>query len=238
MTRQEIETLIKSKRWYHVIEVAPGILTPGPCDSRPHLDEMGFPADFSGKTVLDVGCRDGFYSFEAEKRGADRVVALDITPPDRFGFALARELLGSRVEYVKGSVYDLAPQIHGTFDVVLFLGVLYHLRHPLLALEKIHAVCRETLYLETHILDHYFLRGNEACDLESLHPALADAALMQFYPGNELNHDPSNWFAPTERCVEMMLRSSGFNPRLVKRWTDRVFFAAARGEFKNPEWYA
>src|SRR5215813_2598194 len=152
---------IHAIEWYHAIEVAPGIITPGRYDPKPLLDAMGFPADLSGKSVLDIGAYDGFFTFEAERRGAERVVALDRHPASHKGFALAHELLGSKAEYVEGSVYDLSPDIHGTFDVVFFLGVLYHLRHPLLALEKIHSVCREMLFVESHVLDDDFLHAGQ-----------------------------------------------------------------------------
>jgi tRNA (mo5U34)-methyltransferase len=223
--------------WYHIIEVAPGIVTPGRYNPMPLLNTMGFPVDLRGKTVLDIGAYDGFFTFEAEKRGAKRVVALDRHPPTHKGFALARELLGSKAEYVEGSVYDLSPEVHGTFDVVLFLGVLYHLRHPLLALEKIHAACQETLLLESHVLDPHFLYLGREMSLETLNPLLKDAPLMQFYPTDELHHDWSNWWAPTIECLRLMIESSGFRVELCSHWADRAAFRAFRDEFSPSYWY-
>lgn len=237
MVAEEIEQLINSKEWYHIIEVAPGVLTPGRYDPRSVLDVMGFPKDFTGKTVLDVGTFDGFFAFEAVRRGAKRVLAMDRHPADHRGFAIARQLLGFNVEYLQGSVYDLSPDVHGTFDVVLFLGVLYHLRNPILAIDKIHRVCKEYMFLESHVLDNAFIHEGQQTPLQQLNPALVNSPIMQFYPGDELNQDLSNWFAPNVTCVEAMLRTSGFRPSLTGRWGDRASFVAARVEHTAPFWY-
>jgi tRNA (mo5U34)-methyltransferase len=130
--------------WYHRIEVAPGLVTPGSHDSAAALswlDDLGLPRSCRGMRVLDVGSRDGFFAFEMERRGAG-VLAVDYTRSDATGFALAAELLGSRVEYRLENVYNLSPQAHGHFDLVLFLGVVYHLRNPIRALDAIRSVCR------------------------------------------------------------------------------------------------
>jgi tRNA (mo5U34)-methyltransferase len=232
-----VAQIINSKPWYHIIEVAPGVRTPGRYDPKPFLDTMGFPADLTGKTVLDIGCYDGFFSFEAERRGASHVLATDRHPPDHCGFAIAHKLLGSKVEYAIASVYDLSPQIHGMFDVVLFLGVLYHLRHPLLAIEKIHSVCKEYAFVETHVLDHCFVHAGTQRSLTDLHPVLVESPLMQFYSEDQLNQDLSNWFAPNVRCVELMLSTSGFRPTLAGHWGTRASFIAVREEFTPPFWY-
>ena len=161
--------------------------------------KIQIPDDLTGMTVLDVGAWDGFFSFEAERRGAERVLAVDSFSWDgggwgsRDGFDLAREALGSRVEYETVEVLDLSPETVGVFDLVLFLGVLYHMRHPLLALERIASVTRKQLILETHV------------DLIGLRrPAAA------FYPGEELNTDASNWWGPNPAAIEGMLRTVGF----------------------------
>jgi len=243
MTDKEIQQLINSKEWYHKIEVAPGVFTPGRydpwsvLDPRSVLDAMGFPKDFTGKTVLDIGTFDGFFAFEAERRGAKRVLAIDRHPADHRGFAVAHQLRGSNVEYAQGSVYDLSPAIHGTFDVVLFLGVLYHLRNPILAMDKIHDVCREYAFLESHVLDNAFVHEGKHIPLHELNPVLANSPIMQFYPGDELNQEPSNWFAPNVKCVEAMLRTCGFQPSLAGRWGYRASFVAARVEQTRPFWY-
>lgn len=237
MTADQIRERISARSWYHCIEVAPGIKTPGRYDPSEVIETMGFPADLAGKTVLDVGSYDGYFAFEAERRGASYVLATDRHPADHCGFALAREILGSRVDYRVASVYDLDPVTFGTFDVVLFPGVFYHLRHPLLALDRIHSVCRESMFLETHVLDRAFVHEGQRLALDEMHPALADAAVLQFYPHDELNEDASNWFAPSVRAVETMLATSGFRPRRTGRWGDRAAFVAERLPFVQPFWY-
>lgn len=237
MTDEKILAKVNAVNWYHVIEISPGVFTPGLYDPTSFLDLMGFPKDLSGKAVLDIGANDGFFTFEAERRGAKRVLALDRYPADQRGFALAHELKGSRAEYTMGSVYDLSPEIHGTFDVVFFFGVLYHLRNPLLALDKIHNVCREYTLVETHVLDQYFVHQGKIIPLETLNPSLKDSPLMQFYPKNELNDDWSNWWAPNIECLRLMLDTSGFRAEFMGQWGGRAAFKATRMDFTPPFWY-
>jgi len=146
-------------RWWHEIELAPGIVTPGNDSNRqklPVLEELGLPAQLDGLRALDIGCSDGYFSFELEKRGAE-VVAMDFVEDTATGFAVAREILGSRVEYRVDNVYNLAPDAYGEFDIVFFLGVLYHLRNPLAALDAIRSVMKEEadLYVATFLIDEY-----------------------------------------------------------------------------------
>lgn len=153
---QEAERLVASfEPWYHQIEVAPGVVTPGTHISDRALailDEIGLPADLDGVRALDVGCRDGFFSFELERRGA-KVVAVDSVRAEETGFDIARGLLGRTTSFRTRNAYDLSPESEGTFGLVLFLGVLYHLRHPLLGLDRLRSVCDTdaTMFLSTEI---------------------------------------------------------------------------------------
>src|SRR5947209_1721740 len=149
-------------RWYHTIELAPGIVTDGLFDLRPWVSRYGLPERLDGLRVLDVGSWDGFWAFEMERRGAAEVMALDVDdeaqldwPPRRRpatypgllrgdGFRLAKEALGSRVERVVCNLYDADPAELGTFDVVMCGMVIIHLRDQLLALERIARLCRGT----------------------------------------------------------------------------------------------
>ena len=166
--------------------------------------------------MLDVGAWDGFFSFEAERRGAARVVAADYYSwhgggwGSKAGFELARTTLGSKVEDVDIDVMDLSPERVGTFDVVFFLGVLYHLRHPLLALERIASVTRKLLVLETVV------------DMEGIsRPAAA------FYPRRELNNDPTNWWGPNVPALHAMLGDVGFDDvRTISPQPSRAYRAA------------
>jgi tRNA (mo5U34)-methyltransferase len=143
----------KAQGWYHTLEL-PGYTTSGVFDLRPVVDEYGLPDSLAGKRVLEVGTWDGFWAFELERRGADEVIAIDLDdeheldwPPRRrvpkddvvrgSGFALARELLDSKVARVVRSVYHATPEDLGTFDLVFCGSVLIHLRDQLLAMERI-----------------------------------------------------------------------------------------------------
>jgi tRNA (mo5U34)-methyltransferase len=193
LSRAELREQVARLSWWHRIDLGHGVITPGTDDSPAKLAR------------LDVGAWDGFFSFEAERRGAARVVAIDESwrghegGPTKQGFNLARRVLGSRVEDRNLSVYDLDSADLGRFDLVLFLGVLYHLRHPLLALERLHGVAAGSLILETE-LDCTWSRR----------PRLA------FYPGSELNADGSNWFAPNRSALLALVQAAGFiSPRVT-----------------------
>jgi tRNA (mo5U34)-methyltransferase len=195
--------------WFHTIEVAPGIFTPGEDDTPSKLKRLGIPENLNGKRVLDIGAYDGFFSFECERRGA-KVTAVDLT--QSAGFPVAHELLSSKVNFLQSSIYDLDPERFGQFDLILCLGVLYHLRHPLLGLDKIRAVCRGELILESQICDRYFINNaGVPIDLAVTAPKMLDTSFAQFYAGAELNGDPSNWWSPNIAALRGMLHSSGFS---------------------------
>ena len=202
-------------RWFHEIELAPGVVTPGEDSNRlklPVLDELGLPRDARGLRVLDVGCSDGYFSFEMERRGAE-VVAVDFVPEQATGFAVAREALGSRVEYRCDNVYALDPARYGEFDVVLLLGVLYHLRKPLAALDAVRGVTRAggRLFLATLLIDEFVqLPDGRTTRLADLHPDLAGIPLWQAYPRDTLNGDFTNCFAPNRRALECALEEAQF----------------------------
>ncbi len=186
--------------WFHRMDLGQGVVTPGVYNPARRLRALKIPASLRGKTVLDVGAWDGFYSFEAERRGAARVVATDSFAwnqscwGSKAGFELARRTLKSKVEDVEIDVLDLSPERVGTFDLVFFLGVLYHMRHPLLAVERLASVTRRRVILET------------AVDLVGLgRPAAA------FYAADELGGDPTNWWGPNPGAVCGMLRAVGFS---------------------------
>jgi tRNA (mo5U34)-methyltransferase len=204
VTPVDVESLrrrVSEIRWWHSIDLGHGVVTQGPWPDYPRgkLSFLGLPDRMDGMSVLDVGAWDGFFSFEAERRGASRVVAADWvswngqTWGTKAGFDLARATLKSRVEDKMIDVYDLTPQNVGTFDLVIFLDVLYHLKHPLLALERLFSVTRGQLILQTHV---------DLC--------LTRYPAMRFYPGKELANDPTNWWGPNPSAVESMLKVVGF----------------------------
>ncbi len=216
--RAEIERLIRSHgRWWHEIEVAPGIVTPGDDSNRmklPILDAIGLPRRMDGMRALDIGCSDGFFSFTMEDRGAS-VVAIDFVPEHYTGFAIAKEILGSAVEYRMENVYNLNPESFGLFDVVLFMGVLYHLRNPLGGLDAIRSVTRQggQLFVGTMMIDEYFqLPDRSITSLVALNPALTEVPLWQAYPRDTLNGDFTNAFAPNRAALLAALTEAQFKP--------------------------
>ena len=210
-------------RWFHSIELAPGLVTRGLDDTRARLDLLKLP-DLRGKTVLDVGAWDGFFSFEAERRGAARVVAADSfswsggTWGSKAGFELARRALGSSVEDADVDVLDLSPETIGRFDVVLFLGVLYHMKHPLLALEKVASVTEELVVVETAV-DCTWTRRPVAA----------------FYPDHGLGWDPTNWWGPNPEAVRAMLAVAGFG-RVETVTPDTWRYRFARSARRSPRY--
>jgi len=184
--------------WFHRIPLCDDIITPGRDASAEKLATIGLPENLTGQNVLDIGAWDGFFSFEAERRGADRVLAVDSgvwTVPSigKAGFEFAHRVLRSNVESLNLDVMYLSPAIVGTFDVVLFLGVLYHLPDPMAALHQVASVTGGKLILETHV---------DLLDIDR--PAIA------FYPEAQLNHDKTNWCGPNQAALEAMLRIAGF----------------------------
>jgi tRNA (mo5U34)-methyltransferase len=192
--------------WHQRFELAPGVSTPGSNDIGWLVQVAGLPDDLSGKTVLDIGTTNGGAAFALERRNPARVVAVDIFPPDWFGVTQLTELLESKVEYVRTSVYELSERFPEPFDVVLFWGVLYHLRHPLLALDNLRAVTGGQALLETAVCDSELKRRDR------------DRSLVRYYRGDELSNDPSNWFSPTTRALEDWCASGGFGVERVGAW--------------------
>jgi tRNA (mo5U34)-methyltransferase len=220
--------------WWHSIDLGQGVVTPG-VHPLPRLQErmeaLRLP-DLRGKSVLDIGAYDGFYSFEAERRGADRVLSLDhyvwsldlpahieywkackedgrvpepyhLTPhwrpaelPGKRGYDAAHRALESRVETQVGDFMVVDPAAIGVFDVVFFLGVLYHLENPLEAMRRVAALTGELAIIETASV---FLPGYE------------HESLCEFYASNELNGDVSNWWAPNARTLEGLCKAAGFS---------------------------
>ena len=209
--------------WHHQIDFGNGLLSAGNT-KLPVLraqSQIYFAADIvRGKTFLDIGCWDGYNSFEAHRRGASRVLATDHFAwssacwGDRRAFELARAHLAPSVEMLDIDLPELTEERVGLFDVVLFAGVFYHLRHPFAALERIARLATECLIIETHI---------DAIDVPR--PA------MIFYPGAELANDPTNWWGPNPACVEAMLRDVGFShveSHLHPMYANRGIFRAHR----------
>ena len=199
--RSEMESI----QWFHSIDLGYEVTS-----GFKQLDLLRAEADVifsypvAGKTVLDIGAWDGFFSFEAERRGASRVLATDWfcwSGPGwgtQAGFNFARAALGSRVEDREIDVPNISPETTGMFDVVLLSGVLYHVKDPLGIIEKVAAVTRECLVIETAV-----------ALVNVAEPAMALLHVL------DRNKDPTNWWAPNPACVMEMLKVSGFKNVLV-----------------------
>jgi tRNA (mo5U34)-methyltransferase len=169
------------------------------------------PKNLAGRTVLDIGCNGGFYSIEMKRRGADRVLGIDVDDEYLEQARFAAEVNALEIEFRRLSVYDVGV-LGERFDVVLFMGVLYHLRHPLLALDLIHE----------HVARHLVVFQSMQRGSREVKPVQADYDFWQdahfdaaSYPKlHFIEHcyanDPTNWWIPNAACAEAMLRSAGF----------------------------
>ncbi len=203
-------------RWFHSHAFPDGETTGGqkPLGVLRKEAEVVFKHGVAGKSVLDIGAWDGWFSFEAERRGAARVLATDHfcwSGPGwgtKAGFDHAHARYGSKVEGREMNLQDMSPDNPGVFDTVLLLGVLYHLKDPLTGLEHAASVTGETLVVET---------------VTALDPF--PWKLATYFEGYEYNNDPTNFWAPNRRCLEAMLRDVGFksvecvrNPNITPHW--------------------
>jgi tRNA (mo5U34)-methyltransferase len=169
------------------------------------------PADLQGKTVLDIGCNAGFYAIEMKKRGADRVVGIDSDERYLAQARYAAGVLNVNIEFHNMSVYEVA-RLQEQFDLVIFMGVLYHLRHPLLALDLLFEnVVKDTLVFQTMQRGSTEIQQQEA-DYDFWNTSIFEEAHFpkMFFIENRYAGDPTNWWIPNKACTEAMLRSAGF----------------------------
>lgn len=219
VTQAEVDNL----KWFHSIDFGNGVISRGAKSQdviKSQTDSI-FKYGVWAKSVLDVGAWDGAFSFAAEERGARDVLSTDhfCWVGDGWGrkaaFDLAKKAKGSRVREMVIDVPDLTPDRVGTFDVVLFLGVLYHLKNPLMALERMAPLTKEVLIVDTET----------ALDTMT-------EPVMRFFPDRELANDPTNWWAPNIACVKAMLQVAGFSRIEVSPDpTNKTPINAKRGRF-------
>lgn len=216
-TREQIQERVRGLGpWFHNIDLG-GVKTAPDhfLGDYPAFKWKSFahaiPADLTGKTVLDIGCNAGFYALEMKRRGAARVLGVDSDEDYLAQARFAAEVSGLDIELRNLSVYDVG-SLGERFDLVLFMGVLYHLRHPLLALDLLHE----------HVVGHTLVfqsmqRGSaEVTPLEADYPFSEERIFDEAgYPRlhfveHSYSHDPTNWWVPNRACAEAMLRSAGF----------------------------
>ena len=223
------EAIAAIPSWRHRIRIG-AVITPGTEDSDAELQRLRLPTSLNGQRVLDIGCSDGLYSFEAERRGAHEVVAIDdessLLAGGVNGFQTARALLNSKVGYRVRDVEELNPGEDGQFDFVLFVNVLYHLRNPMRALDAINSVTRPggqmilKTYFQTDV--RKWVRGR--CIGFDIDPR----PKLWFYPGTELAGDPNNGFGPTRRGMAGLRKATGWEYERMIRWGDRLYYRCIR----------
>jgi tRNA (mo5U34)-methyltransferase len=190
---------LAEKGWYHSFELPDGTMIPGVMDldhQRGRFARFPIPQDLSGKRVLDIGAWDGWFSFEAERRDAG-VTAIDCVEVANF-LSIHRKL-GSKVDYRILDFYELPQAELGRFDIVLFLGVLYHLKHPLLALEIVCALTTDLAIVESFVTDG-----------DTWEEHSEEIPTMEFYETDELGNQLDNWIGPRVACLLAMCRAAGF----------------------------
>jgi tRNA (mo5U34)-methyltransferase len=216
-TRSQIESRVRDLgEWFHNmnlqgVQTAPNHFLGDYPSVKWSRFSHAIPGDLQGKSVLDIGCNAGFYSLEMKRRGAERVVGIDSDSRYLEQAAFAAEVSQLEIEFRRLSVYDVA-QLDEQFDVVLFLGVLYHLRHPLLALDILRQhVVRDLLVVQS------MLRGTrQIAQVDPDYP-FEEAAIFEqrgfpkmYFIENKYSGDETNWWIPNNACLEAMLRSAGF----------------------------
>jgi len=206
--------------WFQKIELFPGLFSPGWDDPAANkLPYFGLPDDLTGLRVLDIGCAEGFFSFEAEKRGAREVIGIDSFTDSVRRFNIVKEARQSNATAFLMNVYDLEPKRLGTFDLVLFYGVFYHLKHPQYALERIRSICTGTLLFQTHTFED---------------PAVEEVPCGRFYPHGMLSgtqgehYDPTVFWLFNRACCTAMLDHVGFTDLEVLSKDPHPFVMRAR----------
>jgi tRNA (mo5U34)-methyltransferase len=246
MTREEILAELKRlEPWFHRIDLGGGLYTKtesvmgepvdhplGPWQTIQKL----LPRDLTGKTVLDVGCNAGFYAFEARRRGAKRVLGVDGQRQHVRQGLFVRKVLGLDVEFRRLNVYELNSRSVGQFDITLALGLLYHLKHPILALENLYQVTKELLVIETAIMPPRQTPKSFAYSFGSAKTVLHPLAYVENPP--DAKEQVFNWFLPSVDALTALLRNTGFaEVDLVEVKDDRavVVCRKAKGETRAPD---
>jgi len=215
--------LVEGKAWHHDFEIVGGVRTHGSYSPASLWHELQLPADMNGMALADIGACNGYYSFEARKRGA-RVVAFDVRHKDNSGFGLAQHINGlTDIEYRQINILDVRPDEDGPFDIVLAMGLLYHTPDPYRALANCAALSRQRLVIESYCIDAL------------LPPPLASEPVMRFIPDSrrfpeqgQPNADPSNFWGFTATCLQRMVEDVGFEVRSSRVHDDRVLIDARR----------
>jgi tRNA (mo5U34)-methyltransferase len=233
MTTEQIQERVSSLgEWFHNLDLngvktAPNHFLGDYPAMKWRTFEHAIPRDLRGKSVLDIGCNAGFYSMEMKRRGADRVLGIDFDEAYLAQARFAAEVSRLDIEFREVSVYDVA-KLHERFDLVLFMGVLYHLRHPLLALDLLYEhVIKDVLVFQS------LMRGSPGVhQIEEDYPFEETSIFDEpefprmYFIEQRYSHDPTNWWIPNLACAEAMLRSAGFE--IIDHPEDEVLICRRR----------
>ncbi|MDT5156294.1 MAG: tRNA (mo5U34)-methyltransferase [Acidobacteriota bacterium] len=240
MTREEIQARVERLGpWFHCIDLGGGLQTKTvsaigePVEHpRPTWEKVRacLPEELAGRSVLDVGCNAGFYAVELKRRGAGRVLGVDSQRNLIRQAGFVRDVLGLDIEYRRASVYDLDPRELGQFDVTLALGLVYHCKHLVLALERLFAVTRDLLILETAIYPPERSPGTFTYEVGGLRPLLHPLAYVE--NETEAKEAIYNWFLPSIEALRALLKNIGFDEVEVFPATqsDRTILACRKRE--------
>lgn len=239
MTRDEILSELKRlDPWFHCIDLGDGLVTKSrsaigePVEHpRPTWEKVKvcLPTDLSGSSVLDVGCNAGFYCIEVKRRGAKRVLGIDAQRDLIRQAVFVRKVLGLDIEYRRMSVYDLDPLDIGQFDITLALGLIYHCKHLVSALEKLFVVTRKLLVLETAIYPPEKSPGSFVYELGGTQPSLHPLAYVENPP--DAKEAIYNWFLPSVDALSALLRNIGFDKvDVFYGQSDRAVLACHKSE--------
>jgi len=243
MTKEEVVKLVASRTWYHRYEVYPGITTPGriSVNAKSILNSYGFPQNISGMSVLEIGAWDGAFTFEMEKRGGI-VTAMDIQDKDRTGFSVAHKINNSKVKYIQNDVTHLNAEKHGKFNIVLFLGVYYHILHPLLAFQNIFNVLEDDgiVFYSGHILESSYKIDRRMAKYKNELIAIVDKIPISLFSRECHAEVWSNWHIPNMLCLNDWLSTAGFKVFKEQIDSDSSTMAGAARKINNftlaPKW--
>ena len=217
------QRLIQGKPWHHNFEIVPGVRTSGTYDPGDMWRDLELPGDLHGTSLADVGASNGYFSFEARKRGA-RVVAFDFRHKDNSGFGLAQHINGlTDIEHHQANVLDLSAEKYGQYDVVLALGLLYHISDPYRALVNCAGMARQRLLVESYCIDAFV---SEELRKEPVMRFIADPT--RFPTLEHVDYDRSNFWGFTSLCLRRMVEDIGFSVQRANVRHDRVLVDAVR----------
>jgi tRNA (mo5U34)-methyltransferase len=223
MNQQVALQLIQDRRWHHDFEIIPGVRTHGSFNPEGLWRKLQLPDELNGLSLADIGASNGYFSFAARQRGA-RVVAFDFRHKDNSGFGLAQYINGlGDIEHHHVNVLDISSRQYGRFDIVLALGLLYHVPDPFRALTNCADLARDRLLVESYCIDSL------------LPPPLATSPVMRFIPDPERfpdqgqpNSDRTNFWGFTSDCLRRLLEELGFSVNRTMKSSDRVLLDASR----------